>query len=487
MKIGLNTKLPSTILQLISDITAIFVSFSIQYYLRYETGNFGMPIQFNFFNFIILVTTLLFYWVILFFFSGLYKDWYIRSPFEELYTILRINMIGCFLLFFFVMSDTSKSPRALMLIYFLVSSFSICLGRFLIRQLQKNLRGRGIISIKIIIIGSYKRAVEFYEKTLSAKNWGYKSLGIILISDENLSQNSEFRIQNSEYNINNEEANNNHIPILGNINDFPRIIEEMRPQEIVISSDRQDHSQLLDIVSRCAEQNISVKIEPDLYEIFTGQARTKSMYGIPLIEVSTQLLKQWQEVIKRTFDIVFSLVVLILGLPVWILVALSIKISSRGPIFYKQPRVGKNGTVFSIIKFRSMVAGADKQNQKWTSVNDPRVTLIGKFIRKTHLDEIPQFINVLKGEMSIVGPRPEQPQYVEKFSSEISYYKRRLKVRPGITGWWQINYNTYILDTEEIKNRLKDDFYYIENISLKLDIEIIIRTVWCVLKGHGQA
>ncbi len=134
-----------------------------------------------------------------------------------------------------------------------------------------------------------------------------------------------------------------------------------------------------------------------------------------------------------------------------------------------------------------MKTGADKKGRKWTTVNDPRVTKFGKLIRKTHIDEVPQFLNVLIGDMSIVGPRPEQPHFVKDFSREIPYYKRRLKVRPGITGWWQVKYQAHVLNVEEIENRLKDDFYYIENMSIKFDIEIIIRTVWCVLTGHGQA
>jgi len=228
-----------------------------------------------------------------------------------------------------------------------------------------------------------------------------------------------------------------------------------------------------------------VKIEPDLYDIFTGQVRTLPIYGIPLIEISSQLLKPWEAAVKRLFDIVFSLLVIILGLPFWLLFALIIKLESKGPVFYTQKRTGKNGNEFRIYKFRSMFTNIPKE-AGWTVVNDPRVTKFGKFIRKSHLDEIPQFWNVLIGDMSVVGPRPEQPKFVEEFSNEISYYKRRLKVRPGITGWWQIQYQPYELSLEEIKNRLKDDFYYIENMSLKLDIEIVVRTVYCVIKGHGQ-
>ncbi|MCK5740736.1 MAG: sugar transferase, partial [Chlorobi bacterium] len=206
----------------------------------------------------------------------------------------------------------------------------------------------------------------------------------------------------------------------------------------------------------------------------------------PLIEVNTQLLKKWQEALKKVLDIVFSALVLILGSPVWLLVAIIVKLDSPGPVFYKQERVGKNGRLFMMFKYRSMVPDAEKGGPRWTSVNDTRVTKFGKFLRSSHLDEVPQFLNVLIGEMSLVGPRPERPVFVEKFSEMIPYYKRRLVVRPGITGWWQVKYTTYVESKEEIENRLKDDFFYIENMSMKLDIEIIVRTVFLVLKGHGQ-
>jgi exopolysaccharide biosynthesis polyprenyl glycosylphosphotransferase len=270
------------------------------------------------------------------------------------------------------------------------------------------------------------------------------------------------------------------------VTSLTEIIKAVNPQEVLISVEKPNHTLLLRILSICTKYKIIVKIVPDLYDMFTGQVRTLPIYGIPLIEISSTLLTPLQAVIKRIMDIVISLFVLIVGLPLWLLIAFIIKLESKGPVFYKQPRIGKDGQQFMIYKFRSMVKDADKEGQRWTSINDPRVTKFGKIIRKTHLDEIPQFINVLKGEMSIVGPRPEQPLIVEKYSKIIPYYRRRLLVRPGITGWWQVHYKSHVESKEEIVSRLKDDFYYIENISLRLDIEIMIRTIYCVLTGHGQ-
>jgi lipopolysaccharide/colanic/teichoic acid biosynthesis glycosyltransferase len=196
----------------------------------------------------------------------------------------------------------------------------------------------------------------------------------------------------------------------------------------------------------------------------------------------------WQRVMKRLMDIVLSLLGLVVGLPVWAAIALIVRLETPGGAFYSQMRIGRNGVPFRIWKFRSMYNGADKTSG-FTKVNDARVTSFGRIIRKTHLDEIPQLWNILKGDMSIVGPRPEVQKMVEKFTEAIPYYPRRHKVRPGLTGWWQIspNYFQHEGSLEDIRNRLIFDFYYIENISFRLDIEIIIRTIIKVFKGHGQA
>jgi exopolysaccharide biosynthesis polyprenyl glycosylphosphotransferase len=276
------------------------------------------------------------------------------------------------------------------------------------------------------------------------------------------------------------------LPSLGDIKSFNEFIGEVKPEEILIAVKSPEHSFLLEIVANCANQNIHVKIVPDLYDFFTGQARTLPLYGIPLIEISTQLLKPWEEAFKRLIDILLSLVIILAGIPLWILIALIIKLESKGTVFFTQQRVGKKGKIFFIYKFRSMIQEADKGGPKWTTIGDTRVTKFGRIIRRSHLDEFPQFWNVLKGEMSLVGPRPEQPFFVQKYSSLVPYYIRRLVVRPGITGWWQIKYTSYEESVEEIESRLKDDFYYIENISLKLDLEIIIRTIFLVFRGHGQ-
>jgi len=484
-------------MQLMADILSVIISFSLQYYIRFHSSLFGNPIRFVPEVFFLALILLLIYWVAFFWFSGLYKNWYVRSPFDEFFTILRVTFFGSFIIFFIWLLDSeSKEPRMLFLLYFVIFSFSVILGRYSARVMQRVLRGKGIIIIPAIIVGTYEKTKELYGQILDATNWGYKTLGIILTdkrqqpldqikmttdygqqTTDNETHNSQLPTQNSELDL----------PIIGGKAELIEALDNYKPREVLISEDSPDHKFLLNLVSNCADRKITVKIIPDLYAFFTGQAKTLHLYGIPLIEINTELLKPWQELAKRLFDIVFSFLILIIGLPIWVITSLIIKMESKGDVFYLQERTGKGGKTFNIIKFRSMVQDAEKKSgPQWAKVNDPRVTKFGKFMRSTHLDEVPQFLNVLKGNMSIVGPRPERPVFVEKFSKLVPYYKRRLLVRPGITGWWQVKYTTYVETIEEIESRLKDDFFYIENMSFKLDLEIIVRTIFLMVKGHGQ-
>lgn len=476
MKDSIWLKLSPERLQYIFDIFFISIGFILFYYLRFESGLIQKNIEFGAEGIITVNIVLMVYWQLIFWAMGLYKNLYNISPFEELWKIVKTLFFGSFIIFFFVFMDSAQSPRVLFLVYFAILSASVLLGRTLARRLQRSLRLNRIIAYPTIVIAKVKEGREIISKLKAAASWGLNPIGFIHIDKQEFLEMED-----------NQLKDDIGVASLGHLEFLPEILEQYKPKEIIIADDSPGHDVLMKITAICSENKIRVKIPPTLYDIFTGQTKVFPIYGIPFIEVSSQLLKPWEEAVKRIFDIVFSLLVLILGLPFWLLLALAVKLDSPGNIFYSQQRVGKNGKNFTIYKFRSMVTNAQNLGGLWTSVNDKRVTKFGKFIRKTHLDEIPQFFNVLIGNMSIVGPRPEQEVIVKKYMIEVPYYSRRLLVRPGITGWWQVNYGQYVESIDEIKNRLKDDFYYIENMSIKLDIEIIIRTVYCVIKGHGQA
>jgi exopolysaccharide biosynthesis polyprenyl glycosylphosphotransferase len=250
--------------------------------------------------------------------------------------------------------------------------------------------------------------------------------------------------------------------------------------------EKEDHDLLVDIISKLENKGVGLKIAPDLYEILSGQARTSQLYGIPLIDIMPELMPEWEKKLKRILDLLISFLILLITLPLNIIIAILIKLDSKGPIFFKQERSGMNNKTFKIIKFRSMFKDAEKHTGPiWSQKDDPRVTRIGKLIRKLRIDEIPQMYNVLNGEMSLVGPRPERPFFVDQLSEQIPYYKRRLKVRPGITGWAQVKHK-YDENLEDVKVKLRYDLFYIENMSLRMDMKILARTILVVLFGKGH-
>jgi exopolysaccharide biosynthesis polyprenyl glycosylphosphotransferase len=468
----MNRFLAPQAIQLYFDALFITLAYVIYFLIKYYSGWFYNVVEPEYTFFFVPLIVLLFYWLLLFWINGLYRDWYVHSPFDEFFTVLRVTFFGSFILFFLVFLDSAdRRPRLIFVIYFLVMTVAVGLGRIFARQLQKKLRKEKKYVINAVLVGSIDSMKEFARKVQLSPAWGYNILGGIQLDDDSN------RVANSPF---------KDIKILGKLNDLEVIITREKPDEILITRKTHNRQELMKIVNMCINYGIKVKIVPDLYDIFTGSVRTFPVYGIPLIEIHTQLLKPWEEVIKRIIDIVVSFVVLIAGLPLWILIAISIRLESKGKVLYTQERVGKDRKNFIIYKFRTMVQDAHKNGGAWTAINDPRVTKFGKFLRKSHLDEVPQFINVLKGEMSIVGPRPEQSVIVNKYAKIVPYYVRRLALRPGITGWWQVNYTAHTESVAEIESRLKDDFYYIENMSLKLDLEIMIRTVFLMIKGHGQ-
>lgn len=432
------------------------------------------------------------FWMVLFVFFGLYRPWYIRSPFDEVITILKTLGVGTLVLAFVMWWDptqtavtsTANDPRILGLTYWAITSLLCVSTRLLVRHTQRRLLESGIGTRSSIIIGGSQEAAELATRILHYPRLGYRLVGFVTPA----AGVAPGPVQVTVNGVKNHAPKRMHeLQHLGNIQDLESVIEQNDVKEVLITLGSNEHDKLIDVISRASKSNTGLKIVPDLYDIVSGQARAREIYGFPLIDINPVILRPWEEAAKRTMDVVVSAMALVVGSPVWLLTAVAVKSSSKGPLIYSQERVGRDGKKFRIYKFRSMHLNAETGVPQWALKNDPRVTSVGKFLRKSHLDEIPQFWNVLKGDMSLVGPRPEREFFVKQLVEEIPYYGRRHKVRPGITGLYQATIDKYDGSIDDVRQRVKYDLMYIESMSFRLDLKILFRTAYMMLRGKGQA
>ena len=276
-----------------------------------------------------------------------------------------------------------------------------------------------------------------------------------------------------------------YLPKLGSINELEKIIDEHCIEEVIIAIDTSEHDKLQYILAQLSHRKVIIKITPDLYDIISGSVKTSNVFAAILIEIYPELMPDWQRVIKRALDIFISTLVLLLLSPLYILSALKVKSSSHGPVFYKQKRIGLYGKPFWIYKFRSMVLNAEDNGPSLSSENDPRITKWGRVMRKWRIDELPQFYNIIKGDMSLVGPRPERKYYIDIISQTHPHYKYLHKVKPGLSSWGMVKFG-YAENTGEMIERMRYDLLYIKNCSLVLDFKIMIYTILVILQGRGK-
>jgi exopolysaccharide biosynthesis polyprenyl glycosylphosphotransferase len=457
------------------DFLTINLAYYVYYLLRVQSGWIQYPIEPEF---LLPMLTIYVYWLLLFMFFGLYRSWYAQSRLDELVTLFRTTAIGVLVLFFLIfIDDESTNPqsgaRILIVIYFLLLFGLVSAGRLLFRAMQKGLLEAGIGARNTLIVGWSSKARELCDMVLKYPALGYKVVGFVDPSRQRPAK----RGKRPEY---------RNIPVVGFTDRLSSLIKEQEIQEVLVGLDSSEHDKLLGIINDCNGFDVGLKMMADLYDIVSGQARISSIYGVPLLEVTPQIMKPWEESLKRALDAVVSFLILVIGLPVWLIVVVLIKIDSPGPILYRQERLGKNGRPFRIFKFRSMLTDAEeKSGPVWALKRDPRVTRVGRIIRRLHFDEVPQFINVLLGDMSLVGPRPERAFFVEKLADELPLYRRRLRVRPGITGWAQVKYK-YDESIEDVKVKLKYDLFYIENMSWRMDLKILFNTFYVMMMGKGH-
>lgn len=454
-----------------SDLLWINLTYLLWIYLRY---NFDFYYEPGLLKNVVLMFVLFSYWLILFVFFGLYRSWYAQSRFDEFVVIFKTISIGVVIIFLVTVDysvDISNPPsmsRVIIITYWLMLVFFVSLGRILLRTLQRKLLEYGIGRRNTLIVGWNDKAHELYDKIKTAPALGYEAIGFVSRSRNNCKKNYHDG------------------SVIGTYRDIADIVKKDKVEVIIIAVKESSPKQVVNIISRCDDLPVSLKIVPDLYDIVMGYGRTNQIYGMPLIEILPQLMPDWEKQMKRLLDIGVSMVVLVGLFPIWMLVAIAIKINSRGPVLFKQKRVGQNEKIFTIYKFRSMVADAEKETGPvWADEKDPRITFVGGIIRKMRIDEIPQFLNILFNDMSLVGPRPERPYFVNRLKNEIPLYSRRHRMKPGITGWAQIKggYDTTI---KNVKNKLEYDLFYLENMSLRMDFKIIIRTVYTMVAGKGR-
>lgn len=461
------SKSKEILLLIISDFLSINLAFSVYYYLRVNTG---WIIYANPPSYLVPMIVIYVYWFFVFSLFGLYHHWYLQSRFDEVVSVIKTVFIGCFILFFAIflddfLKDSKVISRLLILIYWFILVLFASSGRILIRSFQMKLVQNGIGTRNAAIIGSGKKADELLEMIRNYPRLGYRFVGFA------------GKI---------EDLPDESYTYLGEIKDLKEIIRSNKIEILLVASEQKDKNVLMDTLNYCSGENVSVKIMPELYEVITGMAKTQQIYGVPLIEVKTEIISFTSGIIKRLIDISFSILVLLILLPFLLIISLLIKFTSKGPVFNFHKRIGKGEKIFNMIKFRTVYCRDDNDKNSLQKENaDSSVTSFGRFLKKTRLDEIPQFINVLKNEMSLVGPRAERPEFVEKIKVEIPYYTRKFSIKPGITGWAQVkhSFNTTI---EDVKTKLQYDFYYIENMSLSLDFRIILNTVIVIFSMKGN-
>ncbi len=458
------------------DFLAAAISWTLFYIYRKEViepGKFGydIPIEFTqqYFLGLVLLPTV---WILVYYLTGFYNNIFRRSRLLELGKTALTSIVGVTAIFFLLLlNDTISSYKNYYQLYFnlllLHFSFTYIFRLILTTQTIRRIHQRKI-GFNTVIIGNNEKALRIYREmeaqTQSAGNifTGYVAVG-----------------------SNHQGLLDQHLPRLGGFEDLEQIIADNHIEEVIIALETDQHDNISQILTIVENREIIIWGIPDLYDFLSGMVKINTIYSTPLIKIANGLMTPWQENMKRLLDVVLSVVAIVLLLPAYLVLAVIIKATSKGPVIYSQERAGKLGKPFTIYKFRSMVAGAEKNGPALSSRNDSRITPIGKFMRKTHLDEIPQFFNVIMGDMSLVGPRPERYFYIDQIVKRAPHYNLLLKLRPGITSWGQVKYG-YASNVDEMLERLPFDMIYLKNFSLYLDFKILIYTVINVFNGRGK-
>ena len=409
-------------------------------------------------------------WLLIYYLQGSYHEVRRMYRLKILNLTFFGSLIGTVLIFFILILDDTVSNYQMYyysfgLLFSLQFLFSVLIRLILATVLISFLRKAGS-GFRTVIIGGSEKAVSILNDLRNQKWCINTMVGYININGS-------------------DRLLDNKLDYLGHCDNLEILIRDHKVEEVIIAIESSDHNRIQKIITRIQDGRVKIKILPDMYELLSGSLKMTDIYGALLLQIVDDSMPIWQQALKRAMDLIISLVALILLIPIYITCALAVKFSSSGPIFYLQDRVGLDGRVFKIIKFRTMYLNSEEAGPQLSSTNDSRITKAGRFMRKTRLDEFPQFINVILGHMSLVGPRPERQFYIDQIMALAPQYVHLTKVRPGITSWGQVKYG-YAENVEQMLDRMKFDLLYLKNRSIALDIKIMFYTIAIVLKAKGK-
>ncbi len=467
----MNKKTIQRVKYILMDIFSVLLAWIL--FLIFRRIEIEYPLMQNLFypvyNFWTVICLIPVFWLFIFWISGYYNHPFRKSRLSELMQTFVSVLLGSVILFFVLLLDdqvVSYTDYYLsFIVLFLICFFVVYFCRYALTRVTTHQVHNRILGFNTLIIGTGENAKNIYDQLEGLK----KSTGNLICGF--ISENKKkIAIDKSL--------------LLGEMTDLSRIIKEKEIEEVIVAIDSNNSDDLFGIINQLYSYNVDIRFTPRLYDFLVGGIRLSTIYGTPLVNVLDNKMPDWQQNVKRFLDIFTSALVLLLAFPLFCYLAIRVKFSSKGSIFYLQERIGLYGKSFSIIKFRTMYENSEGEKPQLSSRDDARITPFGRTLRKYHLDELPQFVNVIKGDMSIVGPRPERKYFIDQIIEKAPYYSLVHKVRPGVTSWGMVKYG-YANNVDKMVDRLNYDIIYLENMSLTIDFKILIYTVVTIISGKG--
>ncbi len=459
---------------LVCDIFAAIVSWCIFWFFIYqEPPIFTLKTLFENDEFQGSLFLVLCFWILFYSIQGIYKGIYRKSRMIELEQTFFSSFVGVVIIAACIAlswrnNETLRLHNVALAAFFLSQFCLTYVFRFILTTHTIHSFSTGKIGFNTLLVGSEAKAKQVYSKMMGQKNTtGNKFLGFVSLNP----------IESDTFDM--------FLPYLGSVSDLQNLISAHQIEEVIIAVEDSEQDKVYQVITLINDTKTLIKVTPDTRDILLGMVKMTGIFQTPLILVSRDLLQPWQKFVKRVMDAGLSILAMIILSPVYLFIAVGVKLSSKGPVLYHQERIGLRGKPFQIYKFRSMYIDAEKATPMLSSKTDTRITPFGRFLRKVRLDEIPQFYNVLKGEMSLVGPRPERQFYIDQILQRTPEYKMIQMVKPGITSWGQVKFG-YAENVDEMVERLQYDLLYLENMSIATDIKILFYTLLIIIQGRGK-